>query len=315
MSLLSVSITLPARKALKSVEHRMKIKVSHRSFPAYKDRAEVNAFIEWLAELLGSNRHVEHGYTNRQTEKLWQFSNLYDAFSQYEWHHSGVPHLNIKGGSCAASNAEALDALGADLGTAKCDDSMLRGTQATMAWGGVSAHNSQWLKDNQVGLAAMVEQVAQVLRQGDLDSPEFNIDLRFNAGMTKVYSLICDNFIIYDSRVAAALGWLVMKHCSERKLTSLPEGLRFPWAPAKEAQNTAAPKNRDPGIESEFKFPRLRRGHHHALWNMRASWVLSKALAHPSAQGSRFHQGSGNPLRKLEMGLFMIGYDLGSSVR
>lgn len=160
----------------------------------------------------------------------------------------------------------------------------------------------------------MIEQVAEVLRHGDLDSPKFFSDLRFNAGMTKVYSLICESFIIYDSRVAAAMGWLVMKYCCDRKLTSLPDGLRFPWAPAKEAQNTVAPKNRDPSLECDFKFPRLRRGHHHALWNMRASWVLSEALAHPSARASRFHEGFGNPLRKLEMGLFMIGYDLGHRV-
>ncbi|HDS1683129.1 TPA: hypothetical protein QEM39_004741 [Pseudomonas putida] len=290
----------------------MKIKVSHRSFPAYKDRAEVNAFIEWLAELLGSNKDVKHEYTNRQTAKHWQFCNLHDAYEQYEWHHSGVPHLNISAGSCADSNAAALEALAADLGAAACDDTMLRGTQATMSWGGVSARNNQWLEENRVGLAVMIEQVAQVLRQGNLDSPKFCSDLRFNAGMTKVYSLICENFIIYDSRVAAALGWLVMRYCSERKLTALPEGLRFPWAPAKEAQNATAPKNRDPGNEHEFKFPRLRRGHHHALWNMRASWVLSEALAHPLAQGSRFHEGAGKPVRKLEMGLFMMGYDLGS---
>lgn len=37
--------------------------------------------------------------------------------------------------------------------------------------------------------------------------------LRFNAGMTKVYSLLADSLIIYDSRVAAALGWIVVKYC------------------------------------------------------------------------------------------------------
>ena len=292
----------------------MKTKVSHRKYPAYKDRAEVNAFIEWLADQLGSNKPLEHHYTNRQTRKIWQFSSLHDAFEQYEWNHPGVAHLNVSAGNCGNSNAKALEALAADLSAAACDDSMLRGTQATMSWGGVSAKNNRWLEENRVGLAAMIEQVAEVLRYGDLDSPRFFSDLRFNAGMTKVYSLICKNFIIYDSRVSAAMGWLVMKYCCDRKLTSRPDGLRFPWAPAKEAQNTVAPKNRDPSLECDFKFPRLRRGHHHALWNMRASWVLSEALAHPSARASRFHEGFGNPLRKLEMGLFMIGYDLGHRV-
>lgn len=293
----------------------MKTKISYRNRAAYKDLAEVNAFIEWLAGLLGSNAPLKHAYTHRRTARPWQFSDLHDAYEQYEWGHPGVPHLNISAGSCATSNAEALDALSADLAAARCDDSMLRGAKATMSWGGVSARNNQWLEDHRTGLAAVIEQVAQVLRQGNLDSPEFPRELRFNAGMTKVYSLLCEHFIIYDSRVAAALGWLVMKYCSERKLTAIPDGLGFPWAPAKEAQNATAPKNRDPGMQNGFTFPRLRRGHHHALWNMRASWVLSSALSHPAAQQSRFHQGSGKPLRKLEMALFMVGYDLGSSFR
>lgn len=287
----------------------MSAKATRRIHPAYKQCAQVQAFVEWLARHLGANQPLQHEYRNRQTGKHWQFTDLYDAFTQYQWQHPGVPHLQVSAGSCATSNTQALNALSVDLGAARCDATMLRGAKATMAWGGVAARNNQWLEDNQNGLATMVEQVARVLRTGDLDNPRFAKDLRFNAGMTKVYSLICQDFIIYDSRVAAALGMLVVMHCEETGLGVLPQGLRFPWAPAKEGQNTAVPKRRNPGC-SAFKFPGLRRGRHHALWNMRASWVLSQALAHPLAANSPFHGGGGNALRRLEMALFMIGYDL-----
>jgi hypothetical protein len=95
-------------------------------------------------------------------------------------------------------------------------------------------------------------------------------------------------------------------------LSKVPEGLCFPWAAAKEGKNTLAPKRRDPGTGG-LKFKVLRSGHHHAMWNMRASWVLSAVLAHPSAAGSRFHlvPTPNDPLRALEAALFMIGYDLG----
>lgn len=33
-----------------------------------------------------------------------------------------------------------------------------------------------------------------------------------NSGFTKLYSLIFDKFIMYDSRVAAALAFLVMRY-------------------------------------------------------------------------------------------------------
>jgi hypothetical protein len=38
-------------------------------------------------------------------------------------------------------------------------------------------------------------------------------NLRLSSGMIKVYSLLCKDFIIYDSRVAAGLGWMVVKYC------------------------------------------------------------------------------------------------------
>jgi hypothetical protein len=290
----------------------MSTKVTRRTSPAYKQRAEVKAFIEWLAQHLGSNQQLKHAYVNRKTGKHWRFADLYDAYQQYEWQHPGVPHLKVSAGCCAASNTNALNALSADLSVANCDVSMVRGAKATMFWGGVSARNNQWLEVNQKGLANTVTQVAQVLRGGDLDSPQFQKDLRFNAGMTKVYSLICQDFIIYDSRVAAALGMLVVIFCKEKGLRTLPGGLRFPWAPAKEGENAAVPKRRNPSKGDAFKFPGLRRGHHHAIWNMRASWILSQALAHHSAAPSPFHGGDAGALRRIEMALFMIGYDLGT---
>ena len=64
--------------------------------------------------------------------------------------------------------------------------------------------------------------------------------------MTKIYSLLVDDFIIYDTRVAAALGWAIVKYCREQKLEELPEYLRFPWGAAKEAPKTLRPKQRNP---------------------------------------------------------------------
>ena len=38
-----------------------------------------------------------------------------------------------------------------------------------------------------------------------------------NSGFTKIYSLYIDDFIIYDSRVGAALGFLVRCYCEEKE--------------------------------------------------------------------------------------------------
>jgi hypothetical protein len=128
--------------------------------------------------------------------------------------------------------------------------------------------------------------------------------------MTKVYSLICDDFVIYDSRVAAALGWAVLRFCKATGRATVPSLLQFPFAPAKEALNQITPKRRDPS-QGAFQFPRLYRGRHHAEWNLKASWALKAALA-CAPEKSLFRAGaqSGQALRAMEASLFMFGYDL-----
>lgn len=59
------------------------------------------------------------------------------------------------------------------------------------------------------GLANEIDSVKTILSGND-DNSALKVR-RFNAGMSKVYSLIVADFIIYDSRVAAALAWFVAR--------------------------------------------------------------------------------------------------------
>jgi hypothetical protein len=123
--------------------------------------------------------------------------------------------------------------------------------------------------------------------------------------------LLVKDFIIYDSRVGAALGWIVAKYCEEKQLPGVPAELAFPWAPSKEAPNAKSPKNRNPG-RGAFWFPRLVAGPQHAHWNLKASWVLAEVLALAGADNFA-GPATVAPLRRLEAALFMIGYDLPQS--
>lgn len=280
----------------------------------YLALSHVPEFIRWLATELDSESRFKHQYVNRRTGEKWSCSSLYSAFENYRWNHPGNARLGFNPGVCSSSNGIALSVLRQDLVSAGGSDSRtLEVTVDVMRWGGVTAHNADWLKANKVGLGRMLQDVQTAIGAGDDQAPVLRSkNLRFNSGMTKVYSLLCKDFIIYDSRVAAGLGWLVVKYCQAHGLFKVPEALCFPWAAAKEAKNVLVPKRRDPGTGG-LKFKGLRSGHHHAMWNMRASWVLSSVLAHPSAAGSRFQWVAtpNDPLRALEAALFMIGYDLG----
>ncbi|MFJ3486784.1 hypothetical protein ACIPL1_25745 [Pseudomonas sp. NPDC090202] len=270
----------------------------------------VQHFVEWLSRHLDSAA-LQHRYTHRKTRQDWQFQGVSDAWRQYHWSHPAISRLNVEKGSTAASNAKALAALQTDLQAAlqrMDDDAACQAAIEVMIWGGVQGRNVNWLQQNRKGLAATLVATRDAIDQGQLDVAILcNKALRFNAGMTKVYSLICRDFIIYDSRVAAALGWLVVRYCEEQGLSAVPKTLAFPWAAAKE-DNTATPKNRNPG-QGSLSFPRLRTGAFHAQWNMRASWLLHAVLASGAVTGEAFT--GENALRNLEAALFMLGYDLG----
>ena len=136
----------------------------------------------------------------------------------------------------------------------------------------------------------------------DHDLNEFG-DRRFNSGMTKVYSLLLENFIIYDSRVAAALAWLVWQWCRSRDpAVPLPPLLAF-----------ACPTARGGGIRNpdEAAFPYLNvKPREHAKWNLRANWILQEAFTLPNSGKTSIAPGNFNSLREVEAALFTMGSDL-----
>lgn len=284
-----------------------------KSKQAYATLPHVPEFIGWLATHLDSTTLFKHEYVDRRTGAKWSCDSLYGAYAAYAWNHPGNKRLAYNPGSCSVSNDKALDALRADLITAGTNDSkVLQSTRDIMAWGGVTARNAKWLEQNEVGLGRMIHDVAAALVKKDPDHPLLKSKaLRFNSGMTKVYSLLCPDFVIYDSRVAAAMGMLVVRYCQFKGLSTVPAALNFPWAAAKEAETAVAPKRRNPNTGT-LQFKRLRSGSHHARWNMRASWVLSQVARHPLCSNSPLRIGKthAQTLRNIEKSLFSIGYDL-----
>ncbi len=280
---------------------------------AYLSNSNVQRFIEWFSANLNTSV-FKHGYLNRMSRTSWNCESLYDAYRQYKWPHPAIGRLHVEKGADFDSNETALTALKAELERALKmplnDEAACQAAIDVMVWGGVQAHNVNWLNTHRTGLAAMLAATRDAIDHGNPESAILlDPALRFNAGMTKVYSLICRNFVIYDSRVAAALGWAVVKYCNENGLATLPPELAFPWAAAKEA-GALAPKRRNPGTQT-LRFPRLTSGPQHAVWNLRASWLLSAVLESANAKTCGFTPATG--LRQMEAALFMLGYDLGET--
>ena len=280
----------------------------------YLADSDVVNFVAWLSSNL-DNPTFSHDYLNRRSNCHWQCVSLYDAFLKYDWPHQGVAHLALAPGRNYESSKKVLARLKTELRhaiEANNDKNTLLAAKHVLKWGGVIAHNGAWLEKNRLGIARLFADVQSAINMGNCSAPRFGTNtLRFNSGMSKIYSLACDDIIIYDSRVAAALGLAVLKYCQLQQLPAIPRSLQFPYMPAKEGKNQANPKQRC-GSNGRLVMPRLAGAPHHFEWNLKASWLLSAIVTHSNSENSGFVQES-DPLRAIEAALFMIGYDLRSA--
>ena len=82
----------------------------------------------------------------------------------------------------------------------------------------------------------------EVLTRDSLDIKDEIIIM--NSGFTKIYSLYINDFIIYDSRVGAALCYLVKLYCIEQKQGGVPSSLKFAYGDARNPE-----VNRNPNLK------------------------------------------------------------------
>jgi len=277
---------------------------------------DVIRFGHWLREGLETKR-TGHRWINRRSREAWTCQSLRSAALLYNWRFQ----IKLPGADSAitghtlAENGIVLNRLSAGLRQAvtRLDDHQtLEWSLAVLSWGGVTNRNDEWLQDNQVGLAAYLAHNAELL-----DDPLCNTDNvknlgRYNAGMTKIYALLLDAHIMYDSRVAAALALMVRRYCEACDLSEVPEPLRFALPPGRTEAN-----QRGPNI-GPYYFPLVRgdetRRHSLALRSaLNASWLLKEIVLHDGGEavfnGVDFPD-QVSPLRALEAALFMVGYDV-----
>lgn len=282
----------------------------------YLKDPDVLAFADWLANHF-HNDTFAHQYQVRRTRKNWSCTSLFDAYQKYEWPFSANSSVPLDPPpKDFSANQTILANLQIELRDALCrnedsDEATLKAAIDVMSWGGVRNGNVAWLRNHVKGLKKVICDVRNAINSGN-SKPNLR-DLRFNAGMTKLYSLVCDKLIIYDSRVAAALGFAVTKFCLEKSREEVPDLLAFPWSSAKETPGNPKPKRRDPSQrtrESTLEFPRLAAGDMHFAWNMKATWVLQRALDAKTPDSGQEAGPGFQSLREIEAALFMIGYDL-----
>jgi len=279
---------------------------------------DVSEFTAWLSGTL-EQKTPTHSYT-MPDGRHFAFYGLWEARETYEWDFSfRCPGAaSDTRGYTYADSENALRVLRKGLkevvdmtiSPINADTKTRDWSKAVVQWGGVTNRNANWLDAHTNGLTKRLADTARLLSRQDDSMTSLRADVgRFNAGMTKIYSLLVDDFIIFDSRVAGTLAWFVALWCHTSGRACVPPLLRVRCLRAKEHAAAKVRKVRNPTC-SHFYFPWVNTQSQHAHWNLRASWILSSAVS--TAKASNF-SGESQPLRALEAAFFMWGYDLAAT--
>jgi hypothetical protein len=293
----------------------------------------VSNFLDFLKALLTGTSSFRHSYQHADEGYEWQCRNLLDAARRYSYpvadrfrHLTGlIDFRSLPANTLVLQRLK--DQLRSALLAAPPREIDARDSSTDILhWGGTEirgAHNLaavDALGQLPGGLIGYIELCRRSFGSGKLlDLSPFKhsgYGLRSNSGFTKIYSLAFDDFVIYDSRVAAALGLIVVRWWAltgNHHTAPLPATLRFLCMPANGESRRNPNENCFHITGFPFSLSGAAKHIRHLQCNVRTNWLLKRALV-----GSHFanevtqrpHPYPVEPLRALEAALFMIGYDL-----
>jgi hypothetical protein len=292
---------------------------------------QVRSFTDFLAGLLGEGAPMRHAWRHAATRLDWQCESLLDAV----WHYwfpvvKQFRHLTgLVDFESLQANALVLEDLKRRLRDArvtKNEYAVRAAARDIQMWGGTDRgdHNSRAidaLGTEPGGFLGYLDRCHLAFGIGDaLDLSPFHVapGFRSNSGFAKIYALAFDEFAIFDSRVAAALGLMIVRWwaLNGEAVPLIPMSLRILCMPTPTYRDPRRnPKRNVWGIGG---FPVAQRGGNqvhllHLQSNIHVNWILRAALQDSAFEAEvlkRPHPFGVVPLRALEAALFMIGYDL-----
>ncbi len=251
----------------------------------FLNEPDVSGFVQWFCTKLSK---FPHAYFLRREKINWQCASFYEACERYQWNGCdwGKTRLLLNDISICLRNAiKNMD-----------DEVCLMACSRILQWGGVSRGNQEKLEeiDRTEGLLPYLLKAKEALQANPEKCLEEGVVM--NSGFTKIYSLYVDDFVIYDSRVGAALCYLIRLYCEECGYDYVPGALRFAYGNGRGKSG-----NRNP-CKGKYKFRLLDQGKVHIDCNIKASWLLKRLTELPACEFE--------DVRSIEAALFMIGYEI-----
>jgi len=283
---------------------------------------QVKGFVDHIKALLTTTPFIHQYIENKKTSKRWSCGSIEDALSAYVWNGKDFDQNNAELSKYSSELKYSIDN--------RMEFETLRTCIRILEWGGVrnGAYGvvSLYLRDNLSSsisdavkeLTSEAPDLNHFMKKNDGDDcdldrsnenssadselPIFHSKFRMNASFTKIYSLYSDRpFIIYDSRVAAALGLIARGYLANRA-GNINELLRFSYLEGRSGNRV---RNASLG---DVNFNKVSSERDHALWNIRANWIIEDALNDIPCFGGR--ETPLEKVRAVEAALFMIGKDI-----
>ena len=274
------------------------------NFRDYLEHPDVRDFIDWMTNLVKGEWGLAHKWTSKGRGsggcRQFKCKSLCDAYKRYHWRGtmtlSGSPPVTVK----EFHDTSALfDTVRAKLRYAIAigdSDSFLALCTEVLKWGGI--YNNKSLPKLGQEALKILKAKATLLKPECADTGELRKFEFMNAGYSKIYALMIDDFPMYDSRTASGLTSLIWLFCG-RKQAAIPDLLKL-----------GIPRNRGSQDLNPYGFPAIRWGQEtkYADSNLKAAWLLG-ALAQKIDDEDGFGKApKKRRLLALQSGLFMIGY-------
>tara|TARA_R110000737_G_scaffold262204_1_gene270294 strand:- start:333 stop:1640 length:1308 start_codon:yes stop_codon:yes gene_type:complete len=302
---------------------------------------QVSSFIDFLATKLDFNNKTSFKWKARSGKNktgfskghIWEVDSIHSAFLNYKWpaKHSYTNEDIYNYEETDKLLGSLKDELSDELLSTYSPDNLKLSELITkvLKWGGVekNVNIAKRLRTSDVDIKReLIKSVSFLNSVDSLAKSEFNEEfnklnniLEMDSGTTKIYSLLCNNFIILDSRVGAAICKLVVEFCKDNSINlfELSQELRFGWNVASGEKASFKIRNPNPdGVKPLiFKNFNTISNVDRVEQNIKVNWLLSEVI-YRAKDCSPF---KGIPqsarLRALEASLFMIGYDINFSSR
>ena len=276
----------------------------------YMKSQSVSYFIEWISRILDAPNSFHHDYFLKRQKIDWNCDSIFSAYENYTWKFNYTDEYNtiIKGSNFTECEA-VLYSLSVKLksGVVQRNNNVCKAvSHQILEWGGVTNRNMEKIENIGHDWCIYLSETKKQLER-DLDSDEYyKSDIIMNSGFTKIYSLLVDDFLIYDGRLGAALGLLVRGYCEEKKLATIPEELNFCWGAGRESIIDSKEKSRRNPSSDKYVFKSLHSPKAHLENNIRANWIIQEILFNTKSKFNNLDESK--RMRAFESALFMIGY-------